>query len=137
MYVNTLLHCHFCVQIITDHFLLNKVSHPIHIIPGINAHLLYPMLCPWKYSIRHKLLYCPVYMFGCFHGNQYCVASCHYFYTWGGGGSTGSGYHLYGETLSVFSFTNGHCQQHPWIGHMVGGIPDHNDGSICWQLKTQ
>ncbi len=53
------------------------------------------------------------------------------------GGSTGSGYHLYGETLSVFSFTNGHCQQHPWIGHMVGGIPDHNDGSICWQLKTQ
>ncbi len=21
--------------------------------------------------------------FGCFHGNQRCVASCHYFYTWG------------------------------------------------------
>ncbi len=59
MYINTLLHCHFCIQIITDHFLLSKVSCPIHTIPGINAHLLYPILCPWKYSIRHKLLYCP------------------------------------------------------------------------------
>ncbi len=52
---------------------------PIHTIPGINAHLLYPILCPWKYSIRH-LLYCPVCIFG-FHGNQHCVASCPYFYT--------------------------------------------------------
>ncbi len=52
-------------------------------IPGINAHLLYPILCPWKYSIRHKLLYCPVCIFGCFHVNQHCVASCHYFYTSG------------------------------------------------------
>ncbi len=83
MYMNRLLHCHFCIQIITDHFLLSKVSHPIHTILGINAHLLYPILCPWKYSIRHKLLYCPVCIFGCFHGNQRCVASCHYFYTWG------------------------------------------------------
>ncbi len=83
MYMNTLLHCHFCMQIIPDHFLLIKVSHPIHTIPGINSHLLYPILCPWKYSIRHKLLYCPVCMFGCFHGNQCYVASCHYFYTWG------------------------------------------------------
>ncbi len=82
MYMNTLLHCHFCIQIITDHFLLSKVSLPIHTIPGINAHLLYPILYPWKYSIRHKLLYCPVCIFGCFHGNQRCVASCHYFYTW-------------------------------------------------------
>ncbi len=83
MYMNTLLHCHFCIQIITDHFLLIKVSHTIHTIPGINAHLLYPILCLWKYSMRHKLLYCPVCFFGCFHGNQHCVASCHYFYTWG------------------------------------------------------
>ncbi len=83
MYMNTLLHCHFCIQIITDHFLLIKVSHSIHTIPGINAHLLYPILCSWKYSITHKLLYCPVCIFGCFHGNQRCVASCHYFYTWG------------------------------------------------------
>ncbi len=60
MYVNTLLDCHFWIQIITDHFLLNKVSHPIHTMPGTNAHLLYPILCPWKYSIRHKLLYCLV-----------------------------------------------------------------------------
>ncbi len=66
---------HFCIQIITDHFLLSKVSHPIHTIPGINAQLLYPILCPWKYSIRHKLLYCSVRIFGCFHGNQCCVAS--------------------------------------------------------------
>ncbi len=83
MYMNTLLHCHFCIQIITDHFLLNQVSHPIHNIPGINAHLLYPILCPRKYSIRRKLLYCPVCIFCCFHGNQRCVASYHYFYTWG------------------------------------------------------
>ncbi len=27
MYVNTLLHCHFCIQILTHHFLLCKVSH--------------------------------------------------------------------------------------------------------------
>ncbi len=66
MYMNTLLHCHFCIQIITDHFLLIKVSQPIHTIPGINAHLLYPILCPWKYSIRHKLLYCPVCIFWLF-----------------------------------------------------------------------
>ncbi len=83
MHMNTLLHCHFCIQIITDHFLLSKVSHPIHTIPGINAHLLYPILCPWKYSIIHKLLYCAVCIFGCFHGNQCCVASYHYFYNWG------------------------------------------------------
>ncbi len=82
MYVNTLLHCHFCIQIITHHFLLSKVSRPIHTKPGINAHL-YAILCPWKYSIRHKLLYCPVCIFGCFHDNQCCVASSHYFYTWG------------------------------------------------------
>ncbi len=81
MYMNTLLHCHFCKQLITDHFLLSKVSHHIYTIPGINAHLLYPILCPWKYSIRHKL-YCPVCIFGCFHGNQRCLASYHYFYTW-------------------------------------------------------
>ncbi len=49
MYVNTFLHCHFCIQITT----------------------------------KHKVLYCSVYIFGCFHGNQCCVASCHYFYTWG------------------------------------------------------
>ncbi len=48
----------------------------------IHTHLLYPILCTWKYSIRHKLLYCPRCIFGCFHGNQRCVASCHYFYTW-------------------------------------------------------
>ncbi len=83
MYMNTLLHCHFCIQIITDQFLLSKVSHPIHTISRINAHLLYPILCPWKYSITHKLLYCPVCIFDCFHDNQHCVASCHYFYTWG------------------------------------------------------
>ncbi len=83
MYMNTLVHCHFCIEIITDHFLLSMVSCPIHTIPGINAHLLYPILCPWKYFIRHKLLYCPVCIFGCFHGNQRCVASYHYFYTWG------------------------------------------------------
>ncbi len=83
MYINTLLLCHFCIQIITDHSLQSKVSHPIHTIPAINAHLLYPILCPWKYSIRHKLLYCPVCIFGCFHGNHRCVASYHYFYTWG------------------------------------------------------
>ncbi len=82
MYMNTLLHCHFCIQIITDHFVLSKVSHPIHTIP-INAPLLYPILCPWKYSIRHKLLYCPVCIFACFHSNQRCVASYHYFYTCG------------------------------------------------------
>ncbi len=83
MYMTTLLHCHFCIQIITDHFLLIKVSHPIHTIPGINAHLLYHILCSWKYSIKQKLLYCPVCIFGCFHGNEICVASWHYFYTWG------------------------------------------------------
>ncbi len=83
MYMNTFLDCHFCIQIITDHFLLSKVSRPIHTIPGINAHLLYPILCPWKYFIRHKLLYCPACIFGSFHGNQPCVVSCHYFYTWG------------------------------------------------------
>ncbi len=77
-----ILHCHFCIQIITDHLLLSKVSHPIHTIPGINGHLLYPILYPWKYSIRHKLLYCPVCILG-FHGNQRCIASYHYFYTWG------------------------------------------------------
>ncbi len=54
-----------------------QVLTPIHTIPGINAHLLYPILCPWKYSISH------VCIFGCFHGNQHCVASCHYSYTWG------------------------------------------------------
>ncbi len=26
MYVNTLLHCHFCIQIITDHFMLSKIA---------------------------------------------------------------------------------------------------------------
>ncbi len=83
MYINTLLHCYFCIQIITDHFLLSKVSRPIHTIPGINAHLLYPILCSWKYSISHKLLYCSLCIFGCFHDNQRCVASCHYFYTLG------------------------------------------------------
>ncbi len=81
--MNTLLYCHFCIQMITHHFLLSKVSRPIHTIPGINAHLLYPILCSWKYSIRHKLLYCPVCFFDYFHGNQHCVASCYYFYTLG------------------------------------------------------
>ncbi len=52
---------------------------PIHTIPGINAHLLYP----WKYSIRHKLLYSSACIFGCFHGNQCCEVSCHYFYIGG------------------------------------------------------
>ncbi len=99
MYMNTLLHCHFCIQIITDHFLLSKVSRPIHTIPGMNAYLLYPILCPGKYSIRHKLLYCPVCIFGCLHGNQCCVASYHYFYTLGGGGPTGRGHHQYSETI--------------------------------------
>ncbi len=80
MYVNTLLLCHLCIQIITHHFLLNKVSHPVHTIQGINAHLLYPILCPRKYSIRHKLLYCPVCILGCCYGNQCCEASCRYFY---------------------------------------------------------
>ncbi len=97
--MNTLLHCHFCIQIITHHFMLSKVSRPIHTIPGINAHLLHPILCPWKYSIRHKLLYCPICIFGCFHGNHHCVVSCHYFYTWGRGDSTGSGCNKYGETI--------------------------------------
>ncbi len=83
MYMNTLLHCHYCIQIITNHLQLSKVTRPIHTIPGINAHLLYPILCLWKYSIIHKLLYYPLCIFGYFHGNQCCVASCHYFYTWG------------------------------------------------------
>ncbi len=80
-YVNTLLKCHFCIQMITHHFLLSKVSRHIQTIPRINAHLLYPILCT-KYSTRHKL-YCPVYILICFHGNQHCVASCHYLYAWG------------------------------------------------------
>ncbi len=82
IYLITFLHYQFCIQLITDHFLLSKFSHLIHTIPGINAHILSPILCPWKYSIRRKLLYCPVCIFGCFHGNQRCVASYHYFYTW-------------------------------------------------------
>ncbi len=89
MYVSTLLHCHFCIQIITHHFLLSKVSRPIHTIPGINAYLLYPILLQWKYSIRHKLLYCPVCVFGC---NQRCVASCII-------SILGNGCNKYGETL--------------------------------------
>ncbi len=101
MYVNTLLHCHFCIQIITHHFLLSKVSLPIHAILSINADLLYAMLFPWKYSISHKLLYCPVCIFSCFHGNQHCVASCHYFYT------TGSGYNTYGETIWLLMYPSG------------------------------
>ncbi len=97
IYMTTLLHCHFCIQMITHHFLPSKVSRPIHTIPAINAHLLYLLLCPWKYSVKHKLLNGPVCIFGYFHGNQRCVASCHYFYTWGG--STGSGCNRYSETM--------------------------------------
>ncbi len=36
----------FLHTIITHHFLLSKVSRPIHTIPGINAHLLYPSYAP-------------------------------------------------------------------------------------------
>ncbi len=75
--MKTLLHCHCCIQIITHHFLLSKVSPPIHTLLWINADLLYPILCPWKYSISHKLLYCPVRILSCFHGNQHYIASCY------------------------------------------------------------
>ncbi len=82
MSANTLLHCHFCIQIIARHFLLTKVSPNINTIPWINTHLLYPILFLCEYSISHKLLYCPVCIFWCFPGNQHCIISCHYFYTW-------------------------------------------------------
>ncbi len=91
MYMNTLLLCHFCIQIINDPFLLSKVSHPIHTIPEINAHLLYPILCPWKYSIRDKLLYCPVCIFWLFPWQPtLCSILPLFLYL---GGSTGIGYH--------------------------------------------
>ncbi len=98
MYVNTLLHCHFCIQIITNNFLQSKVSHPI---PGINAHLLYPIVCPWKYSIRHTLLYCPVCIVYCwlFPWQPTLCSILPLFLYWGDGGSTGRGCNKYGETL--------------------------------------
>ncbi len=40
-------------------------------------------LMPLEVFYTHKLLYCPVCIYGCFHSNQHCVASSHYFYTWG------------------------------------------------------
>ncbi len=34
---------HFCIQMITHHFMLSKVSRSIHTIPGINAPYLIPL----------------------------------------------------------------------------------------------
>ncbi len=80
----TLLHCHFCIQIITNHFLLSKVSHPIHTIPGMNkCTLIIPYLMPLEVFYQTQIIILPCMYFGCFHGNQRCVASYHYFYTWG------------------------------------------------------
>ncbi len=64
--MSTLLYCHFRIQIITDHFMLSKVSHPIHTIPGINAHLLYPMLFPLEVFYQTQIIILPCMYFWLF-----------------------------------------------------------------------
>ncbi len=96
MYMNTLLQCHFCIQIIINDLLLSKVSGPIHTIPGINTHLLYPILCPWKYSIR-LILPCMYFWLFPWQPTLYSILTLFLYL----GGSTGSRYHQYGETLCV------------------------------------
>ncbi len=74
------------------HFLLTKVSSPlppIPTIPWINTLISADTLSysSWKCSIyQSQIIILSCKYFSCFHGNQYCVAFCHYFYTWGGGG---------------------------------------------------
>ncbi len=47
--------------------------------------LIISFLITLEVFCHHKLLYCPVSILGCFHGNQCCVDFFNYFYTWGGG----------------------------------------------------
>ncbi len=98
MYMNTLLHYHFCLQIITDRFLLIKVSHPIHTIPEINAHLLYPYAPGSILSDTNYYIALHVFLVVSMATNivqHLAIISI----LRGGGSSTGSGYHQYGETI--------------------------------------
>ncbi len=81
MYVNTLLHCHFCIQMIT---------HPsLPAEQGLMPHtknkctLIITYLMPLEVFYQTQIIILSCMYFGCFHGNQHCVASYHYFYTWG------------------------------------------------------
>ncbi len=62
MYMNTLLHCHFCIQIITHHFLLSKVSRPIHTIPGIK-HTYYTLFYAPGSILSDTNYYIVLYLF--------------------------------------------------------------------------
>ncbi len=70
-------------------------------------------LMPLEVFYTHKLLYCPVCIFGCFHGNQRCVTSYHYFYTWG----------FYRKWISLVWWDPIHYQ---W---------SHDTGSVLWLVN--
>ncbi len=45
--------------------------------------LINPYLMPLEVFYQTQIIILPCMYFGCFHGNQRCVASYNYFYTWG------------------------------------------------------
>ncbi len=45
--------------------------------------LIIPYLMPLEVFYQTQIIILSCMYFGCFHGNQHCVAACHYFYTWG------------------------------------------------------
>ncbi len=44
--------------------------------------LIIPYPMPLEVFYQTQIIILPCMYFGCFHGNQRCVASCHYLYTW-------------------------------------------------------